>query len=170
MSLVKKIALVMAVVLVVGSCAGLIVHKTTEGSQSVVKRPASEGSVGSSDVLSDSPRIFLQVRSDLLSTYSLQILDGEDPSHVYGTLTLTEEGLHSTSEVDYTFFLVSPGVSRIVFPASSPSETKRPDDPVPVCSIQTDIISGEWSEVFYYGSSDFEYVIPLDCYYCAIRR
>ena len=50
MPVIKKIALLFSIVLVVGACAGLIVHKSTEGSQSVVKRPASEEAGSSVDV------------------------------------------------------------------------------------------------------------------------
>lgn len=165
MSLIKKIALVMAVVLVVGACAGLIVHKTAEGSQSVVKRPA-EGS-GSSDLQNASPRIFLKVSSEILSIYSLQILDGEDPSQVYGTITFTEENFSESFEEDYTFFLVTPGISRIVLPATRSSETKKPSE---LFTFSVSLITGEHEEeLFFDSSSDFEYTIPSDCYFGVIR-
>lgn len=163
MSLVKKIALVMAVVLVVGACAGLIVHKTAEGSQSVVKRPA-EGS-GSSDLQNASPRIFLKVASEILSIYSLQILDGEDPSPVYGTFTFIEENIAESYEEDYTFFLVTPGISRIVLPATRSSEIKKLSE---LFTCRFSLITGEYEEELVYDS-DFEYTIPSDCYFGVIR-
>lgn len=86
MVLFKKIALVMAVVLVVGACAGLIVHKTTEGSQSVVKRPAAEGSNSSVDVVNgvQPEGIYLFLTELPVCGFSLEI-DGttviQDDSH-----------------------------------------------------------------------------------------
>lgn len=72
MSIAKKIALVMAVVLVVGACAGLIVHKTTEGSQSVVKRPIS---VETETVLESSPLVPVFVTSHSGGGYSVSLCD-----------------------------------------------------------------------------------------------
>lgn len=86
MVIFKKIALVMALVLVVGACAGLIVHKTTEGSQSVVKRPAAEGSDSSVDVVNgvQPEGIYFFLTEEPVCGFSLEI-DGttviQDDSH-----------------------------------------------------------------------------------------
>ena len=114
MSLIKKIALVMAVVLVVGACAGLIVHKTTEGSQSVVKRPAEgNGSSGSApatddDVSSEEKTIPVLLNDRSGSTYTVSLFD-PDGNEIRFPINWDVENACILDEIFDDIFLVSPG-------------------------------------------------------------
>lgn len=77
MPVIKKIALLLSIVLVVGACAGLIVHKTTEGSQSVAKRPA-EATETIVEVPVVDDRIFVFVPQGTHIGLSASIVRGEE--------------------------------------------------------------------------------------------
>lgn len=77
MPVIKRIALLLSIVLVVGACAGLIVHNTSEGSQSVVKRPA-EGSETIVEVPVEDDRIFLFVPQGTHIGLSASVVRGEE--------------------------------------------------------------------------------------------
>ena len=76
MPVIKKIALLLSIVLVVGACAGLIVHQTTEGTQSVVKRPA-DASETIVEVPVEDDRIFLFVPRGTHIGLSASVVRGE---------------------------------------------------------------------------------------------
>ena len=108
MSIVKKIALIMAIVLVVGACAGLIVHKSTEGSQSVVKRPTSEGT---GTVLESSPLVPVFVTAHTGGGYSVSVCDknGEplDPIESFSDSDSSDDGFYFP-KIGYSDFYLVP--------------------------------------------------------------
>lgn len=99
----KKIALVMALVVVLGACAGLIVHMTTDGSQAVVKRPAEGGGSSVDDVDGVQPEgIYLFLTEEPVCGFSLEI-DGTtviQNSHVSGISSLVGDYYAVTSTFD----------------------------------------------------------------------